>query len=310
MTFRNGSSVSYKQDLAYKWYTDKGVNYFSTEIAFSSSSFKTFTVKFESAENSKSKDGKMVNEIVFAVNNGSVTASVNSGDQIAVDISSSVKISFANDVNSSSGEFDVLINGVYAGCFDNIGGYFAEYSATTITPLTFSATLDDTDVDAYINVFLLNLNGQSFSTNADGRIVDDANPVLVVNQDVKSFSLGTAFSLSFEAVDVLDTTVTRTMEYSQYEEGKEAEYKTLTTATYFFETGTYDKYNKEFVSIKFTLNDDDTDHTAVYDLSWYADKDDLTVFDGVSYIPVTIDRTGPSYTWRRQRRRKEGKLSR
>lgn len=296
MTFRNGSSVSYKQDLAYKWFTDKGVNYFSAEIALSSTSFKTFTVKFESAENSKSKDGKMVNEIVFASNNGGVTVSANGGDQIAVDVSSSVKISFANDVNSASGEYDVLVNGAYVGCFENIGGYFAEYSATTITPITFSAILDDTNVDASFNVFLLNLNGQSFSVNSDGKIVDDATPVLVVNQDIKSFNLGSAFSLSFECIDVLDTTVSRTMEYYQYEEGKSAEYKTLTTATYFFETGTSDKYNKEFVSIKFTLNDDDTSHSTVYDLSWYADKNDVNVFDGVGYIPVTIDTNGPSYT--------------
>ncbi len=296
MTFYNGSTVSYKQDLAYKWYTEEGVKYFETEFAFSSANFEEFTMKFESSPNSKTKDDKAENFIVFTVENGAIKASVNGESKVDVAVGSTVKIAFANKVNDASGEYDVNINGSYAGCFTNVGGYFAEYSATTVTPLTFSAKLDDSNVENNLKVFFLSLNNQSFEMNSDNRVTDNAAPVLVVNQDVKAFRLGSAFSLKYEVIDVLDSTVTKTLEYFQYEEGKSVEYGALNSSTYFFETqSTYEKYGQEFVSIKFTLKDDAA-HEVNYDLAWYCDAENITTFDGVDYISVTIDTESPVYT--------------
>lgn len=292
MVFPDGGEVSYRQDLAYKWMTAEGAEYFSLEFAFGEKNFTSFTVTFESEENSKTSDDKTVNAITFTNYSGAVKAKVNDGGEIDVDTSGTVKIAFAAPSDSLSGKYDIVINGVTAGQFENIAGTYAEYSASSLVPLTFSAAVENGNSQ---EIYFVSLNGQSFALNSDGTITDNAAPVLTLNQDVKFFPLGTAFTLDYNVIDVLATSPTKTMLYSQYSEGNTVEYSTLTTSTYFFETDTIDTYGSEFVSIKFTLNDKDSSHSSEVMLSWYADSSDLTTFDGIDYITLGVDEESPVY---------------
>lgn len=292
MVFSGGGSVSYQQDLAYKWMTADGTEYFSMQLAFGDVSFNTFTITFESDENSKTSDDKTTNTLTFTNYSGEVKVKVNDGAETAADVSSSITVSLSKSADSLSGVYEVLLNGAKIGEFENIAGSCAEYSASTIIPLAFSADVDD---DKTQNVYFIDLNGQSFALNDDGQIVDNATPVLALNQDVKFFSLGTAFTLDYTIIDVLAASPTKTMQYYQYEEGSTPNYSSLTTSTYFFETDTMDKYGCEYISIKFTLNDKNSSNSSEVMLSWYADSSDLTTFDGVDYITVGIDNENPSY---------------
>lgn len=292
MVFSGGGSVSYQQDLAYKWMTADGTEYFSMQLAFGDVSFNTFTITFESDENSKTSDDKTTNTLTFTSYSGEVKVKVNDGAETAADVSSSITVSLSKSADSLSGVYEVLLNGAKIGEFENIAGSCAEYSASTIIPLAFSADVDD---DKTQNVYFIDLNGQSFALNDDGQIVDNAAPVLALNQDVKFFSLGTAFTLDYTIIDVLAASPTKTMQYYQYEEGSTPNYSSLTTSTYFFETDTMDKYGCEYISIKFTLNDKNSSNSSEVMLSWYADSSDLTTFDGVDYITVGIDNENPSY---------------
>jgi len=298
MVFSGDGSVSYQQDLAYKWMTADGTKYFSAQLAFGDVNFNTFTLTFESDENSKTSEEKATNTITFTNYSGEVKAKVNDGAEMGVDVSSPITVSLSTSADSLSGVYEVLLNGTKIGEFENVAGSCAEYSASTIIPLAFSADVDDGKTQ---NVYFIDLNGQSFALNADGQIEDNAAPVLALNQDVKFFSLGTAFTLDYTVIDVLATSPTKTMEYYQYAEGSAPTsstlpiYSTLTTSTYFFETDTMDKYGCEYVSIKFTLSDKNSANTSEVMLSQYADPSDLTSFDGVDYITVGIDTEAPSY---------------
>jgi len=292
MLIPDGGKVSYRQDLAYKWMTAEGTNYFSTEFAFGTINFKTFTLTFESDENSKTVDDKTVNTIVFTNYDGAIKVKVNDGEEFSVDASAQIKVAFTASPDSLSGKYGVTINGTLIGQFENIAGTYAEYSASSLIPLAFSASLDEGKSQEF---YFISLNGQSFALNSDGTITDNAAPVLVVNQEVKFFPLGTAFTLDYNVIDVLAVSPTKTMQYYQYAEGAEVSYKTLTTSTYFFETDTIDKYGSEYLSIKFTLSDKDSSHSSEVMLSWYADPSDLTNMGGVDYITLGTDTESPEY---------------
>lgn len=87
-----------------------------------------------------------------------------------------------------------------------------------MVPFAFKAEMPEgAEGDAATTKILFkDLNGQSFTLDENKKIADTAKPVLVVNDFVSSFALGTPFSLDYEVIDVLDTSVTKTMEYYQY----------------------------------------------------------------------------------------------
>lgn len=307
-TLANGGTVNYRHDLALKWQESKGAaTYFNVEFALPAINFSTLTLTFESAQENITKDGKTTNAVVFTADaNGAVSAAVKNGEEdagaaVAVNVSAGVTVAFTGD---SYGSFTVACNGTEIGTFTNIGGYFMEYlssaNKTARIPLAFKAELKE-GAEAQ-KVVLKSLNGQSFALT-DGKIVDNASPVLVVNEVVKSFALGYKFSLSYQEVDVLDESVTVERKYYMYEApaaGEDAtvedsDYTSLTTSTYFLPTE--EGSTEEYVSIRFKLTDDRaTDGTQtdeyVY-LSWYVALTET--YDGVDYIPVTRDANGPSY---------------
>ncbi len=237
------------------------------------------------------------------------------------DLSADLKFEL-EEVEENPGDFTVFLTQGTGereeiGTFTNIGGYFMEYRSTSSStpqfPMTFEATMPGFDASALDEkyrdcddvrqfLFMKDLNGQSFmagfsdETNHTGpRIEDNAPAVLVINEKIYSFRLGKRFSLSYEAIDVCDESVTVTRQYymlkkeadpvegetegetpaegnKHYVKPTDSDYSTLsTTSTYFLPTDDEDEV--AYVSIRFKLHDyNDANDTYVY-LTWYADLD-------------------------------------
>lgn len=163
-----GATAYYRRDLALKWFASKeGASYLSLTLAFPEAAFSEYTVSFESAEENITEDEIAKNSILFANGEEGATAVVTNaagekGEAIEVDLSGDVVLSL-DEENCGFGEFSVYVNGVKAGTFTNIGGYFMEYlssaSDTPRTPITFEATRLP---EGSQTVLVKELNGQSF----------------------------------------------------------------------------------------------------------------------------------------------------
>ena len=357
-TFRDGGRVYFRRDLAYKWFTadteadstlaNPGkANYFSMEFTLPSLDFETFTISFESAEESVTEEEKAVNDIVFRMSDTTLQVAIRDADHrdaendeltwsdLATGESAEISLSFAEGVNI--GEFAVSITcggTTVEGALTNIGGNYAEYrsssSSSPNTPITFSMAMPEGAADdAKVNVYMRSLNGQSFLLDEDGKVQDDTAPVLAVSEDVYAFTLGQRYSFtSYEAIDVCRDSVTVTRQYymakateNGYEiadesaTGTDSAYATLSTSTTFFmPTADNETVTDEYVSVRFSLDDNRTRKEAdilneyVY-LTWYAadtsaeggivqtltssDGEDATSQD---FIIVTADeKEGPYY---------------
>ena len=318
-TFRDGGRVYFRRDLAYKWFTadteadstlaNPGkANYFSMEFTLPSLDFETFTISFESAEESVTEEEKAVNDILFRMNGETLQVAVKDADHrdaendelawsdLASGTSAEIALSFAEGENI--GEFAVSIacgETTVSGVLTNIGGNYAEYrsssSSSPNTPITFSMTMpEDAASDAKVGVYMRSLNGQRFLLDEDGQVRDDTAPVLAVSEDVYAFTLGQRYSFtSYEAIDVCRDSVTVTRQYymakateNGYEiadesaTGTDSAYATLSTSTTFFmPTADNETVTDEYVSVRFSLDDNrkreeaDILNEYVY-LTWYA----------------------------------------
>lgn len=342
-TLSNGDKVHYRRDLALKWFAaavkdaDDGdaeggseeenapsctTEYFSMTLAFIKPAFEKFTLTFESVEENISKDGKATNAIEFALVDGVLKAGIvnaeNKDEDVSyttlegVDPEGDLKITL-DEEECTGGEFAVYCNGIYIGKFTNVGGNFMEYrsstSSTPITPITFEAQLaSGEDAVSEQKVLMKELNRQTFGLE-DKRVVDNASPVLVLDEKVYAFTLGQRFSLTYEAIDVCDSSVTVTRSYYMAKKDENGAwvkpdesasssetnaYKTLTTSTYFLPPDDNSEEECEYVSIRFKLDDGTTDAIFVY-LSWYAVDDAVKDLDGYDYIAVDREKKGPSY---------------
>lgn len=237
----------------------------------------------------------------------------------------------------ADGEFDVCVRnsndasdlGKSVGTFTNIGANYAKYTYNESYPWTISATMPASAADdATTTVLLHDINGQAFddiaiSGEGDAKrytvAKDTAAPVLVVNEDVDGFMLGTTFALDYTVIDVLQTkNLVTKLEYYQYnptKELKDENYKTLSTSTPFNKTVYYDvdgnKHavwedeeakgeGREFVSIRVSLSDDTfKDETkAVYNLAWYANASAVASPDGTNdYIILNRSEAGATYNY-------------
>ncbi len=332
----DGKITLRQRDLAWKWYEAKGsVKYLTVELGLKDTNFKTVTVALETASATATEEDKTTNKLVFTTDAGKVYASVNpeegaaANSGVEVDVSGKLTVQLGED-GTDYGEYSVTVNGAAVGKFTNVGSNFGEYassSATTpLTPFTVSADFaEDADSSAKTKVEILSINGQSFALNADGKIEDTAVPVLVVNDTITRFTIGTSFALDYEVVDVLDRTVTKELEYYLYNPNTvkgEEEYKPLTTSTPFnesnymktvgdeeVETSVYTEYGKEFVSIRFTLSDENhkvKDDATVgqgettYYLAWYGASEKAPTAqaaDDIDYIIVDDNKDGAYYTF-------------
>lgn len=327
-TLKDDGSVSIKRSLALKWYAEKGTaSYFSTTFAFKELNFKSVTLAMDTASAWATKDEKTTNTVTFTNDSDGIKVAVNGGEAKEVTIEKGQKLTLSlTESTDKDGEFGVKLSGISGeiGKFTNIGANYAEYSSNEKYPLKISAELaeaaDDAD-EASAVVLLYAINGQSFDgLTSDDKITDDAAPVLVVNENVNGFLLGTAFALDYTAVDVLKSkSLTNTLEYYQYnpnlKDGDEnfEKYKTLSTSVYFMDTVCYVKdgqfvakdtegakttsvfkqKGKELVSI--TLKTSDGSNEKKYDLAWYAN--DTETIDEIAYIPVDRNQDGATYTY-------------
>ncbi len=325
-TLKNKGSVTMKRSLALKWYEEKGTaSYFSMTFAFKTLNFKNVTIAMDSASAWATKDEKTTNTVKFTKEADGIKVSVNDGEAQAVTIEAGQKLTLSlTESAEKDGEFGVKLTGISGeiGKFTNIGANYAEYSSNEQYPLTISAeAADGAEGDAANTVVLLyDINNQSFDgLTSDDKITDDAAPVLVVNESVNGFLLGTAFSLDYTTVDVLKSkSLTSTLEYYQYnpnlKEGDEnyEKYKSLSTSVYFMDTVCYVK-NDEFVAkdtegakqttvfkemekelVSITLKASDGANEKKYDLAWYAN--DTEAIDGIDYLTIDKNTDGATYT--------------
>ncbi len=259
--------------------------YFSMTFAFPTLDFTRFTLRFEAAEENISKEGTSVNSLVFFHEEGKLSVAVRDAasqpakdlegedvwftdraekKELAVGAGEDISVSFAE--TQSFGGFAVKVNGEEVGVFTNIGGYFMEYlssaSTTPRDPITFTA--DKLAADKTEQKLLMKeLNGQSFKLNANNRIEDNADPALIVNEAVYAYTLGRKWSLTYEAVDVCDSSVSVTRKYAMvnaanedgsYPKPVDSEYSALTTSTVFIPTSDTQE-EEQYVSIYFDLDD-------------------------------------------------------
>ena len=352
----DGGKVHFRRDLALKWYSaaqegEEGdpdaatpgiARHFKLVFSFPSLDFETLTLEFSGDEENISKDGQAVNSIVFIKNDdGSLTAVVKNASQQDMENNAEGLDSVTIPAASATGDITVELKdptaeGAVAGdyaveltCgetvlsseFTNIGGNFMEYRSSAATspntPMTFTAELPEGAAEgATQKVLVKELNGQSFVLTEEGKVHDDTAPVLVLNEEVYAFTLGQRFSLSYEAIDVCDDTVSVTRSYymaAQDDNGDyiapdasaddDYEYSTLTTSTYFMPVTNGEV---EHVSIYFNLDDgrtrSDDERTAerVY-LTWYAaesidqGKPIVETLNGCDYIRVDRNEEGPAY---------------
>ncbi len=301
MEIKDAGKVSYTRDLALKWYekdTTVSAKYMSMSFTLVDTNFEKLTFAFETESLTATKDGKAIHEVVFTKDGSSVKVKVGDGVETTV-ADTTKKFTLALSEGATSEEFNVDLSqentSVATGRFTNIGANFAEYD--TSKDMSSFAIKAETSEDVVATVLLHEINGQSLELNKDNKFTDNKAPVLVVNEDVDGFVLGTAFALDYEAIDVLDRTITKTgeaaLKYYQYDpddakayseadaadkESKKPEYKTLSTTTYFHETN-YTESEKltsvyktsggvEYISVQFTLNDD-SKNEGVYYLDWY-----------------------------------------
>ena len=294
MELSNEGKVSYTRDLALKWYTEEGAKYMSMDFTLTGTDFTELVFTFETASLTATKDDKAINKVVFTKDGDKVMVAVN--DATAVEVANATEkltLSLA-EVDATADELDsfkVLLNSTEIGTFTNIGVNFAEYD--TSKKIYSFAVSAKTEGDNKATLLFHEINGQSLALNADGKFEDSAAPVLVVNEEIDGYAIGTAFALDYEVIDVFDRTVTKNLKYYQYDpddevadtENKGPEYKTLSTTTYFYETNyTYKdgdtdvqstvfkkSEGTEYVSIKFELSDDSSKE-ASYFLDWYLES--------------------------------------
>lgn len=316
-SLKDGASVEFHRNLAFKWFeaAEEGTKselenpgvakYFSMSFSFPELLFERLTVAFESSEENITKDGIATNKLVFSKTSTqlgvAVLDSASEAEEDKLEESAYKYADYhANDVvtvafgaGTEPGEFSVTVKVGETGepiesTFTNIGGNYSEYrndsAATPELPLSFTAHLPEgTAADTKQLVHMRSLNGQTFELNEDGDVVDNAKPVLVIDESVYAFRLGQRFSLTYTAMDVCKDSVDTSRRYyymlKKDEDGNfvkpdlstsSNDYKSLSTSTYFMPTADTTENEEAYVSIRFRLDDGTfTDHF-VY-LTWYAD---------------------------------------
>ncbi len=359
-TLSNDEYAYYRNSIALKWYDgDKDAStqkylaeYYTLKFAFADANFTSISVKMDSVSSIASETGKAVNEVKFtktAASDTGVTVKVSviaDGDEEKV-VCSAFTAAFGDQITLAltqsdlckySDQFEVLLTdkdknaiNTERALFKNVGENYAAYSTESGKeryPLQFVAFTEEKAADGESEVteyketqiYLYELNNQSFVDVQDNKITDNAPPVLVVNEDVNGFMLGSKFSLNYQVIDVAKKSLASTdkaLTYYQYNPtDTEISYSALSTSTPFTETyytdpqsgenkSVYEVNNsEEFVTIRFTLGDStfkvdpaqDHDYNkAVFDLVWYAEEDALRVMDGNEYVVINRSDVGALY---------------
>ncbi len=329
------STVTYNRDLALKWFTGKGqAQYMGFTFAFADENYQDLSFVLETAPYQTVEKGIAVNTIKFEKTPDGASVKVFSGDDegvaasFPVDPTEDIKVQLGE--SEKAGVFTVNVNDVEVGEFTNIGanyaqkGYEGSVKDEKVETLVMKATPAENAEET--SIFFKELNGQAFDNLVNERVEDRAAPVLVVNQELSNYLLGTAFTLEYKAIDVLKETISVASgdrQYYQYNPTtEEIKGKNITTSTYFMDT-VYEKADgtttsvwreegAEYVSIWFDLGDEtytasvDSETTTSlkkvrYELAWYAEGAvSKTVGEGEKadtrdYIVLNRNEEGPEY---------------
>ena len=318
--------VEFDNDLALKWFEGKNnAKYLNFTFAFADMNFTEATFTVQSAPYQAVEGDKAINTIKFVkTSETQVDVKVYAGEEEPADVASyALTLSDTKEVKvelgagAEAGEFVVNANETPVGSFTNVGATYADNGK--VDTFVISATPAETATETAI--YLKSLNGQSFN-NVTGEstksVTDDAAPVLIVNQEVSNFLIGTAFNLDYIGVDVLKSSVTiasNDRKYYQYNPADtEIKGTNISTSTYFMDTVYYtneagevskeakdgftatsvwQENGEEYVSIWFDLGDDtftgsvgseaEDNEKVRYELAWYAnDVKGFTVGEGES----------------------------
>lgn len=233
-------TVSYRQNLAYKWITASGnedgepeTKHFSMTLRFPETNFKMFYIKFESQQYTLTEEGKSTNYIIFAQDTGEVNkdkwriktsttldvdeeyiASSTEGDVGGMLKTGAVTLGFG-EYNEGDYKIKMGVPG-YAGYvttrgrIKNVSENFASYVASgdnAVTPITFGAVFDEDDEVKEAQVMLVDINGQSFEmhkqSNDTYKIKDTAAPVLCFSQTPSYLEYGKTIGFQYSVIDVL-----------------------------------------------------------------------------------------------------------
>jgi hypothetical protein len=315
ITLSDDASVSFKNHLAYKWYTGKDTpKYLSIKFKFADTSFASVSLDFDAPSAWATKDDKTTNTVKFEKSGNDLKVKINDTEIGTIaEADSKSEITLTLGEGTKDGEFTVNIkagNSEANGKFENVGANYVTQSSS-MTPFKISADFPANSADdAKTVVHLVEINGQAFNNlNDKGEVPDTAAPVFVVNEAIDGFILGTAFDLEYDVIDVLKKdSLTETLSYYQYDYSKgteyepaDSDYKTLDTSVYFMEkvykdgetnTSSYKNNGAEYFSIKAKLGDGEK--TENIDLSWYATAS--TDIKGVNYLHVDRNTQGAEYT--------------
>ena len=333
-SIQDDGKVQLKNSVALKWFVEEGEEnakvvtpkYFSTTFAFAELNFDSVTFTMQSQSAWTVEDSRSTNEVKFAkAGDNKLSVTVNEQTAVEIDYTAGNKLTLSLGAGTADGQFKVLLNGQEIGTFENVGANFAEYTVGKQYPFAFSADMPkpaEGQTAAQALVYLYDINGQQFDKLSDGKIVDNAAPVLVVNEEINNFLRGAAFSLDYTVIDVLKTkNVTKDLEYYQYnpsiatDDEAYERFEDLSTAIYFLDTtcyvddasgnyvvkGTegakattvYKKDGRELVAIKVNVNDGSKN--ANYDFAWYATAGVTEEIDGIKYIPIKDTQKGAEY---------------
>ena len=320
-------NVNLKRNLALKWFDgENSVKYFNLKFALATLDFKEFTISMDTPSAWATKDEKATNTLTFINNDGAYTVKINDETEQVISLTANAEIALDFAEGDEDGEFEVKLNGTSYGSFVNIGANYAQYKYNESNPLQFSFDFGEGEevVDKKGTLLVYEINGQKFDNVLDNNAIEDtAAPVLVVNEELYGFLLGTQFALDYTTVDVLqDSNLSKSLEWYQYNpnyaEGDEKfeKYSTLTTSTYFYDTvykvgeganekttTVFKEEGAEFVSIKIsvwdsTFNAAEGEYAKkVYDLAWYVQPERVnkSLDTQILYIPVDQNEEGPKY---------------
>ena len=343
----NKEEAGYRNAIALKWFEgDKDgdaykASYATIKFAFVDANFKTLTLSMDTLSSVASEAGKSTNKIKFSKINSTedsvnvIISLIADGEKEAM-ICESYTAKFGEELTLTFDETDckysdqfrallknkdgAVINTTPA-FFKNIGANYAAYSATKNKEKNSLLFTAETEKDQKTQVNIYEINGQRFDGVKNNQVKDTAAPVLVVNEDVKGFLLGSSFAWSEKEGDtivpeymVIDVakmsiaTADKKIEYYQYNPNDETvEYKTL-NSQYFMKTvyvddttnettSVYDKDGEEYLSIRFTLADTafSGENAAEYYLSWYADSEALRYKGEQEYIVLNRTEEGPKF---------------
>ena len=346
-------SVSFKRALAYEWRVgagEEGVRNLSITFAFADANFEAVAFTLESNPAWSTEDNKAINNVRFTVSENKVYAKVvngkmdfedEEGNKIEYEAGVEVgevgqELTLTLKPTEDYGKYSVQIGEVTLDAFTNIGKKSASYSSSSLNPFVITADVKD-DATA-TSVLLYDINGQSFKdiavtgdTTKSYSVKDNAAPVVVVNEAIDSFLLGTEFEIDYTVVDVLASSseTKKSAKYYQYNptdeyqtqaadatEKKERTYKTLASKPCFFDmtytadektTSVFKELGAEYVSITVEVEDKTGKYSdALVSLSWYAMPATYAEADGtekaftdkqgnVDYIKVDNNTEGATY---------------